>query len=92
MLNPKDGYSTDVIRSKLTRDVAVTFKDVREELVMAMDDLILACEDSTWQSSTTKKGYSSQHAEWVKVPIIETIQRVVCRTTNRIFVGAPLCP
>lgn len=51
MLNPKDGYSTDVIRSKLTRDVAVTFKDVREELVMAMDDLILACEDSTWQCS-----------------------------------------
>jgi len=74
MLNPRDGYSTDVIRSKLTRDVAATFKDVREELVMAMDDFIPACDD-----------------KWVKVPVIETLQRVVCRITNRIFVGAPLC-
>ena len=33
----------------------------------------------------------TENAEWVKVPILETIQRVICRTTNRIFVGAPLC-
>lgn len=91
MLNPKDKYSTDVIRHKLTRDVAITFKDVHEELVMAMDDFIPACEDSTWQSHR-RKGYGLQHAEWVKVPVIETLQRVVCRITNRIFVGAPLCP
>ena len=58
MLNPKDGYSTDVIRSKLTRDVAATFKDLREELVMAMDDLIPVCEDSTWQIHK-RKGYGS---------------------------------
>jgi hypothetical protein len=31
------------------------------------------------------------NVEWVKVPILETIQRVICRATNRIFVGAPLC-
>ena len=30
-------------------------------------------------------------ADWVKVPMMETIQRVVCATTNRVFVGAPLC-
>ena len=29
--------------------------------------------------------------DWVKVPAMETIQRVVCATTNRVFVGAPLC-
>ena len=33
-----------------------------------------------------------QYAEWVTVPIQETVQRVICRTTNRIFVGSPLCP
>jgi hypothetical protein len=32
-----------------------------------------------------------QHAEWVKVPFLQTIQHVICRSTNRIFVGAPLC-
>ena len=31
------------------------------------------------------------NAEWVTVPIQETLQRVLCRTTNRIFVGVSLC-
>ncbi|KAH9992075.1 cytochrome P450 [Russula vinacea] len=74
LLNPEDTYSTDVIRSKLTRDVAATFKEVREEFVMAMDELIPTRED-----------------RWLKVPILQTLQRVICRTTNRIFVGVPLC-
>jgi len=29
--------------------------------------------------------------DWVKVPIVETVQRVVCATANRVFVGTPLC-
>ncbi|KAH8092525.1 cytochrome P450 [Cristinia sonorae] len=29
--------------------------------------------------------------EWTKVPALSTIMKVVCRTTNRIFVGLPLC-
>lgn len=28
--------------------------------------------------------------DWVKVPIVETIQRVICVTSNRVFVGTPL--
>jgi hypothetical protein len=31
------------------------------------------------------------NADWVKVPIVETIQRVICVTSNRVFVGTPLC-
>ena len=42
-----DTFHIDVIRSKLTRNIAATFKDVREELVMAMDDFIPTCKDST---------------------------------------------
>jgi hypothetical protein len=34
---------------------------------------------------------NSWNAEWVKVPIVETIQRVICATSNRVFVGSPLC-
>jgi hypothetical protein len=49
-LNPEDTYSTDVMRSKLTRDVAATFKEVREEFVMAMHDLIPTRDDSMWKS------------------------------------------
>ncbi|KAI0292779.1 cytochrome P450 [Russula brevipes] len=74
LLDLKDEYHTDVIRSKLTRNIAVTFKEIRDELVNALDDCIPTHED-----------------KWVKVPILETVQRVVCCTTNRVFVGVPLC-
>ncbi|KAI0059480.1 cytochrome P450 [Artomyces pyxidatus] len=29
--------------------------------------------------------------DWVKVPITTAIQQIVCRTSNRIFVGTPAC-
>jgi hypothetical protein len=43
----KDLYHVDVIRSKLTRNIALTFKEVCEENVMAMDDFVPTCDDST---------------------------------------------
>ena len=49
LLDENDQYTTDIIRSQLTRNIANTFKEVREELIMAMDDLIPAREDSTWR-------------------------------------------
>ncbi|KAI0002407.1 cytochrome P450 [Russula compacta] len=73
LLNLLDDYHSDVIRSKLTRNIAVTFKEVRDELVHTLDDSIPR-EDG-----------------WVKVPVLETFQRVICGATNRIFVGVPLC-
>jgi hypothetical protein len=42
-----DFFHIDIIRSKLTRNIAVTFKEVREELIMAMDDFIPMCGDGT---------------------------------------------
>ena len=89
-MDPKDEYHTDIIRAKLTRDVAGTFKEVREELVMAMDDLIPTREDSKCKILGERLQLTGS-AEWVKVPIPETLQRVICRATNRIFVGIPLC-
>jgi hypothetical protein len=44
--NKNDTYHTDIIRSKLTRNIAVTFKEVREELIHALEDLIPTGEDS----------------------------------------------
>ncbi|KAF8844182.1 cytochrome P450 [Paxillus ammoniavirescens] len=32
-----------------------------------------------------------QDNEWKSVPALRTVQKVVCRTSNRIFVGLPLC-
>ena len=55
LLNMNDTFHVHVIRSKLTRNIAITFKDVREELVMGMGDLIPTREDSEWQSPRRKR-------------------------------------
>ena len=44
LLNSKDSYATDLIRSKFTRDISSTFKIACEELIMAVDDVIPATE------------------------------------------------
>ena len=49
VLNANDKYSTDIVRSQLTRNIAVTFEEVREEITMAIEDLIPTCEDSAWK-------------------------------------------
>ena len=36
-LELKNEYHVDVIRSKLTRSLAVTFKEVRDELIRTLD-------------------------------------------------------
>jgi len=43
-----DDYHAGVIRSKLTRNIAVTFEEVRGELINALEDLIPTGEDSRW--------------------------------------------
>ena len=50
MLDIHDEYHRDIVRSKLTRNIDSTFKAVRQELVMSMDDLIPTHGHGTWQS------------------------------------------
>ncbi|KAH9061886.1 cytochrome P450 [Lactarius vividus] len=74
LLKIDDDYHTDVIRSKLTRNIAVTFDEVRDEIIRSFDSSIPVHGD-----------------DWVKVPVVETMQHVVCATSNRVFVGPSLC-
>ncbi|KAH9047277.1 cytochrome P450 [Lactarius hengduanensis] len=74
LLDMNNDYHADVIRAKLTRNIAATFKDVRDELLRSLDASIPVHGD-----------------DWVKVPVLETMQHVVSATTNRVFVGPPLC-
>ncbi|KAH9975542.1 cytochrome P450 [Lactifluus volemus] len=74
LLNMDDLYQTDVIRSKLTRNISGILEEVRDELVTALEEVIQTRDD-----------------EWIKVPIVETMQRVICAVSNRVFVGLPLC-
>ncbi|KAF8271106.1 cytochrome P450 [Lactarius quietus] len=74
LLDMDSDYHTGIIRSKLTRNIADTFKEVRDELIQSLDATIPVSGD-----------------DWVQVPLMKTIQRVVSATTNRVFVGTPLC-
>jgi hypothetical protein len=50
LLNMDDQYQTDVIRSKLTRNIAGILEEIREELVKALDDVIQTRDDGAWST------------------------------------------
>jgi hypothetical protein len=54
LLNLADRYHLDIIRSKLTRNIAATFEEVHEELVLAFDDLIQTRDDGALNNPGVK--------------------------------------
>ncbi|KAL5531375.1 hypothetical protein ACEPAG_4252 [Sanghuangporus baumii] len=71
----KSHYHIPIIRNRLTRLLPTVFDDVMDEIEHAFNDLIPAAVEK----------------EWVAIPTLDTARNVVCRTSNRIFVGLPLC-
>ncbi|EJD49202.1 cytochrome P450 [Auricularia subglabra TFB-10046 SS5] len=65
-----------LIKARLTRSLPHLFPS-------AMDEINAAYEDEV----TSKLNGN----EWATMSISEALMRVVCRTSNRIFVGLPLC-
>ncbi|KAF9244079.1 cytochrome P450 [Melanogaster broomeanus] len=75
-------YHIQIIRSQLTRSLGVLYPDIRDEVVTAFEE-ILDLEGNGDQEFIS--------AEWKSVVALGTIEKVVCRTSNRTFVGLPLC-
>ena len=50
MLNNEDMYQNDVIRTKLTRNIATIFHEVHDELIEALSELIPAGTDGMWHT------------------------------------------
>ncbi|KAJ6516233.1 cytochrome P450 [Mycena sanguinolenta] len=70
----KDTYHANVVRTSMTRNLGVLFPEVRDEIVVAFDELLPV-----------------HGKEWLTVPAFDTMMQIVCRTSNRLFVGLPLC-
>ncbi|KAJ7507426.1 cytochrome P450 [Mycena galericulata] len=70
----KDPYHAGVVRTSMTRNLGVLFPEVREEIILAFEDLLPV-----------------QGKDWLTVPAFDTMMQIVCRTSNRLFVGLPLC-
>ncbi|KAL5492509.1 hypothetical protein ACEPAI_3956 [Sanghuangporus weigelae] len=78
----KDHYHIHIVRNQLTRSLTSLFDDVRDEIEHAFNDIEHAFNDLI---------PAATEDEWIAIPALDTIRNVVCRASNRIFVGLPLC-
>ncbi|KAI0045053.1 cytochrome P450 [Auriscalpium vulgare] len=70
-----NNYHTRVIQGQLTRHIAATLDELREEVVMAIDRAIPSGDDG-----------------WIRVSGVRKLMSgIIARTSNRRFVGVPLC-
>ncbi|KAL0949829.1 hypothetical protein HGRIS_009864 [Hohenbuehelia grisea] len=68
-------YHIQVVRAPLTRNLAARFADIQDEVARSFEDNVKF----------------NQGDEWISLPAMDTVLQVVCRTSNRLFVGLPLC-
>ncbi|KAF8123587.1 cytochrome P450 [Boletus edulis] len=86
-------YHVEVLRSHLTRNLEVLYPEIRDEIVSSFAD-VLDLRGNGEKSDFTNVCYLvliREPSEWKCVPAISIIEKVICRTNNRIFVGYPLC-
>ena len=93
MLDREDTYHSDVIRSRLTRNIATTFDQVNNEFIDTLAACIpMASEGmSRWHAHRSRIEVPMNRLGWVKISILPTMQQIICRASSRIFVGTPLC-
>lgn len=72
----EDTYHIGVIRSSLNRNLGLILPDAVDELDVAFKDEL----DSKLNP-----------AGWTPLKVIDLFTRVVARTSNRVFVGLPVC-
>ncbi|KAF9233836.1 cytochrome P450 [Melanogaster broomeanus] len=70
-------YHNAILRSRLTRNIGILCPEIRDEVVTALEE--------------TLNLKDNEGSEWKSVPVLQTFLQVICRATNRIFVGLPLC-
>ncbi|KAF4600637.1 hypothetical protein EYR38_005280 [Pleurotus pulmonarius] len=84
-----DGLQTEYIVGRDVTDNHYHVEVVRSALTRSLvarfgdirDEIVAAFNDNI----------PSKPGEWVSVSALETVMQVVCRTSNRLFVGLPLC-
>ncbi|KAI0261281.1 cytochrome P450 [Gloeopeniophorella convolvens] len=78
-------YTTDILEPDNSYHAEV----VRSKLTRNIPAVFEAVRDEL--VSALNEYIPATGIDWVTLPILGTIQRAVCRTSNRVFVGAPLC-
>ncbi|KZT50827.1 cytochrome P450 [Calocera cornea HHB12733] len=68
-------WHTSVIRKQMTQNLGTKFPEIYEEIVAAFQDELVLPDSG----------------EWMPINAYSVILHVVCRASNRLFVGLPLC-
>lgn len=76
--------------ARLTRNLGVLYDGIHDEIAASFDDVL---PDISHGASLIfmERSFLICSAGWVKVAAVDSAMQVVCRTTNRAFVGLPLC-
>ncbi|KIJ13791.1 hypothetical protein PAXINDRAFT_80408 [Paxillus involutus ATCC 200175] len=84
-------FHIPTIRSQLTRNLGILYPDIRDEVVTAFEETLDLWDNGEVRVRCYWPIIEARDIEWKSVPALQTVQKVVCRTSNRIFVGLPLC-
>ena len=85
-------FHITAVRSPVTRNLVSRFDDIRDEIVESFKEYIPLTEGKLEQKEAYTNGYLSHiYLDWTSVPAYDTLMHIVCRTSNRYFVGLPLC-
>ncbi|EJD07458.1 cytochrome P450 [Fomitiporia mediterranea MF3/22] len=90
----RNPYHLTTVRNQLTRSLGVLFDDIRDEIVHAFNDLIPTKNDGMKAVLIDTQAAVNNMAlvlDWVAILALDTVRSLVCRASNRIFVGVPLC-
>ncbi|KZO94404.1 cytochrome P450 [Calocera viscosa TUFC12733] len=71
----EDGWQIQVMRKQMTQSLGAKFPDIHDEIACAFEDELAL----------------PNNGEWTPVCAYNAVLNVVCRTSNRLFVGLPLC-
>jgi hypothetical protein len=86
-----DPYHVPVIRTTLNRNLGVCFPDIQDEIVHAFDDILALKGNGRLRVFAAMDISSYSPTEWKSIPAMDAMLRIVCRASNRLFVGLPLC-
>lgn len=80
------------MRSALTKNLGSCYDELHAEVIDAIAEFVPKSEGQSLLSYIRSSwSYEPYEIDWVEVPGLTTMQKIVARASNRIFVGAPLC-
>ncbi|KZO94401.1 cytochrome P450 [Calocera viscosa TUFC12733] len=70
-----DAWHNSVVRKQMTQNLGAKFPEISDEIATALEDGLNLSADDDWKS----------------IDAHDLLEEIICRTSNRLFIGLPLC-